>query len=137
MNTVHVLIDGQPHDVELSRINLMYHDGNRKIEIRDPNVLEITPERTLGFARSVLRNEWDDLVAFDEAQRLYQLVWHNPIPATFEECNTAQLHVIGLIVLMTGAIVMGKTPFLRQPESYLHPAQQLGLADLLIELSKV
>lgn len=97
MNTVHVLIDGEPHDIDMSRLTLMFHDGNRKIEIRDPKVFEISPDRTVRFANAILRNEWEDMRAFPEMERLYQLVMKAPIPASYDECNTAQLHVLSLI----------------------------------------
>ena len=44
-------------------------------------------------------------------------------------------HVVGLIILMTEAVMLGKVPFIKLPETYLHPRHQANLADMLAQWS--
>lgn len=135
IDNIEVLIDGEPHKIDLRRLNLLFHDGNANIMITDPRVIEINPIQTVGITRAMPDDMYEYLRQSAEANRLFAMVMKVNIPER-DKANQAHMHVLGLIVMMVGAIKDGLVPFLRLPESYLHPGQQTGLADLLLELTK-
>ena len=121
-------------------INLICHKGDINV-VNDTERVELDPQRTVAAADSLGAADVRMLVQFPRFQKLYQLVMgantHLLIDSDtpMNEQPLGVRHVIGLILLGEHAISEGRQLFLRQPESYLHPSQQVGLADLLIEWS--
>jgi hypothetical protein len=68
---------------------------------------------------------------------LWKRVFTDRAPAAGTFSTLGERHVAGLILLLGRAACSGKQPFIRLPESYLHPAQQAGLADLFVLLGRV
>lgn len=128
-------------EVELTApITLVCHDGTEVIENDRDDVMEITPEMTLAAARQIRAAEWEALKQSERFGALVRLVFPTiglepgrPI----WKYGDGFKHVVGLIALTVQAIHAGKKPFWRTPEAFLHPRQQLGLADLVVELSRV
>jgi hypothetical protein len=134
--TVKLNVDGHEHEVETKPVTLIAHNGTMNIKPLDADILEISPETTVKRADELSPLEWDELKAYPQFMELWSLVYTDTPPPQF--LNTAMLgmrHVVGLILLFKQAIYENKRPFVRLPESYLHPRQQSGLADLFIRIS--
>lgn len=122
------------------RLNLVFHKGDVAINNDRPDTIEITPAQTLEVARGIDGNAWVWLKEQPSFMRLLRMVFPEdqfdlpPIP--LQQHGTGMQHVVGLIVLLRHAQKQGKTPFVRYPESYLHPSQQVGLADLFNAMTK-
>lgn len=133
---IRIRIDGQEQDVDLARLTVMLHQGEVNLEVVDPRVQEITPEDTLEMVRHIPQELW---VEWRDARRfvaMWKSVWEDtPVPRVIAEANHAMRHTVGLFILVNAAIRHGKIPFIRNPETYLHPKQQCGLADLFNKLS--
>lgn len=136
VNSFRIRIDGKEQDVDLKRLTVMLHQGDVNLEIVDPRVQEITPEDTLAMARHIPQElwvEWRDLKRF---VAMWKSVWGDtPPPKVLAEANHAMRHTVGLFILVNSAYRHGKVPFIRNPETYLHPKQQCGLADLFNKLT--
>ena len=113
--------------------------GVREIKNDRPDVLEIDPPRTVKCADNLTSDEYKEVISNVDFMHKFNLVFQDhfklgEIPLA-EESNGIK-HVIGLILLTNHAIQTGKQPFLRFPETYLHPRYQTGLADLMISFQK-
>lgn len=119
-------------------INILCHDGTVVIENDRSDVAELDPITTVQFARTITPSEWAYLKSNRSFMRLFRLVFEDiELSGTpLQQLGTGVQHIVGLIVLTMFALKEGMTPFWRTPEAHLHPKQQLGLADLLIVLTK-
>jgi len=122
-----------------AKLQMLFHKGNINFVNDDPNVETIDPETTVAMARKLDRKAWAWLKSNKEFMGLFRLVFPEDLFQFFEDDSVEELglgmqHVIGLILLIRNAQRTGKKPFIRFPESYLHPAQQLGLGDLFIKI---
>jgi hypothetical protein len=135
---VKLIVDGKEMEVEDKRLTLVMHDGTANIRPVDDAVVTIDPEFTAWIAQRMIdHGEWDGLRDQPKFRRLWKLVWGNTVPPQrLEDGNEAMRHTAGLIVGIVGAIKANKRIFLKMPETFLHPRQQLGLADLVLELTK-
>jgi hypothetical protein len=137
----HVLVkinDEEPQQVALSDLTLLIHgDGNLKIQILDPDVQEITPETTVAQARELTPDDWADIRMKPEFRKMFKFVWPalDTPPMFLEGMSLSMLHTVGLLCLLAHCAVNEKIPLIRFPETYLHPRNQAGLADLFIYLS--
>lgn len=119
-------------------INLLFHPGTVDIVNDRPDVVSIDPHDTINRARQISQEEWRGLKHSPRFNDLFRTVFGDlGLPdQPLQQHGTGVQHVVGLLVLTFEAMRAGKTPFWRNPESYLHPTAQLGLGDLLIKLSK-
>lgn len=128
-----IVADGTPHEVEVKPLTLVCHPGEVKVDV--PGRVEINPEATVACARSLSEEEWVGLSGMPDFLDLWKLVWGDfPFPAG-GTANLGHLHTVGLILLLAECILERKQPFIRLPETYLHPKQQAGLADLFVRFS--
>ena len=117
-------------------IALLFHNGSINfVNDRFPHIMEISPTQTLAMADIMTRDGlWESFRLNPSFMRLFRFVF--PAPAhPCEGASTGVRHVAGMIVLFAAAQTHGLKPFVRFPESYLHPKAQLGLADMFIALS--
>lgn len=132
-----VSVDGVEKEVALGMLTVLTHQGEANIKITDHRVAEITPEDTLMMARNIPQSLW---VEWREAKKfvsMWTTVWNDtPPPKVLAEANHAMRHTVGLFALVGAALRRGKVPFVRLPETYLHPKQQAGLADLFSKLTQ-
>lgn len=121
------------------RLTLLCHDGGVNIQNDRADIVEIGPEQTLACAAKIDANAWAWMKEQPSFMRLLRLVF----PADRFDVGSEPLsqhgigfrHVVGMIVLLKGAMHAGKTPLVKFPESHLHPSAQLGLADLFAALT--
>jgi hypothetical protein len=119
------------------KIAVLCHDGETEIVNDRPDVVEITPEHTLAYAAGVNGPMLGLLVGNAAFMRMFRCVFRDyPLgERPLGEEPIAVRHVVGLICLVAHTVGSGATPFVRLPETYLHPKQQLGLADLFLTVS--
>ena len=130
--TIRVLLDGEPHDIPLEKLTLMFHEGGVDVQVDDPSVMEITPEQTVACARGLTDDDWQVLRLNPLFKACYGAIWtERPLPGGLSNAAQSVLHTVGLIVLIRRALIEGRHPFIRWPETYLHPRQQSGLGDML------
>lgn len=134
MTTETILVDGKPLDIEVKPLTLLVHQGTLNVSVLGR--LEINPELTVSTARALNEAEWNTFRDFEPFTKMYAMVWGvDPMPA-FGTANLGQLHTVGLIALLRSCLLSKVLPFIKLPETYLHPAQQTGLADLFIAIEK-
>lgn len=119
-------------------ISIICHRDDVVIENDLSDVVSIDPGMTIKCASEIDDDTWTQLKLHPEFMRLFRLVF----PTIELPDHSLQLHgsgvrhVVGLLVLTFNAMHDGKRPLWRFPESYLHPSAQLGLADVLVALTK-
>lgn len=135
-----VLLDGKPHEVEVKPLTLICSNGGVRVDV--PSRVEISPRHTVPFLEEMPDNSWDNWRQDLEFQRLYKIVHpdgkilataHSDLP----ERTLGEMHVAGMVMQLLICLRAGRQPFVRLPETYLHPAQQAQLAELFLELQKV
>ena len=132
-----VFVNGKPELVDTKPLTLICHRGDMSIEVRDR--LEIGSPQTLLKAWAMTQEELDHLNYVGKG--LFDAVFRTSkisMPKTLDGMLAAPVgvqHIVGMIALIFEAFVNGKEIFFRQPETHLHPEQQLGLGDLLISLA--
>lgn len=115
---------------------LLFHNGTVNTVNDREDTMEISPEQTLAVAQTMSRdNLWESFRANESFMHLFRFVFPEDRITPEDGASTAVRHVAGMIVLLAAAQRHGLRPFLRFPESYLHPKAQLGLADMMIFLS--
>lgn len=135
MTAEKIIADGVEHEVEIKPLTLICHTG--EIDVQIPGRLEITPETTVQLARQTSQEEWDDCRANEDFLKLWKMVWGEVAPpASLSNCVIGMQHTFGLLYLIAQCCATGQQPFVRLPETYLHPRQQVGLADVFIYFSR-
>lgn len=120
-------------------LNILCHRDDVEIVQDRADVLEITPESTLAMAAKFSNVTWD--MAKQDADFVSRLKTVFPDldidnDKHLRDYPIAVRHIVGMIVSINMAINTGKMPFVRYPETYLHPSSQANVADLLIRYSK-
>jgi hypothetical protein len=129
-----IIADGTPHDVEVRPITLICHHGNVALQV--PGRVEIGPEQTLARTGQMTQPEWDQWRKLPPFAHGFKTVFNDQeLPERLPSADMGVRHIVGLLVLLIETVVAGGKPFLRLPESFLHPRYQLNLADLLVQLS--
>lgn len=147
-----VITDTDRIDIEVKPLTIICHQGT--VNIKDiipadggPPIIEIGPDHTIEvvammkastylFWRGIpwVVEEWTKIVGSEGR-------FHGKgveFPETIEAMRASSLasrHVFGLITRVAEVVVGGFRPFLRLPESYLHPSQQVAIAQFLVRLS--
>lgn len=144
-----VITDTDRLDIEVKPLTIICHQGHvdiREIVAADggPPIVEIGPDHTIdavahmkastyAFWLSIpwVPEEWVRIVGSEGKHAV-------TMPATIEEMRASSLahrHVFGLLTRVAEVVVSGARPFIRLPESYLHPSQQVAIAQFLVRLS--
>lgn len=127
-----ILVDGASHEIEVQPLTVICHTGELNVEV--PGRFEISPDTTIATAKKLTVEQWAQWRAKPQFEKAWSLVWGTvPLPEDLSKCNMGMLHTVGLIILMVQCLWMPNAkPFIKLPETYLHPRQQTGLADLMI-----
>lgn len=105
------------------------------VDVLDADVMLIDPELTVKTMREWHPDIWAKIAKTPRFIRLWRKVYpESDPPVSLENAGLDTLHVAGMIMLVTLAMILGKRSHIRFPETYLHPAQQCGLADLFKEM---
>jgi hypothetical protein len=119
-------------------LTFLCHDGSVDVVNDRPDVMTIDPMATLECARNITPTEWDGLKKSSSFMHLFRLVFTDldlPDGHTLQMHGNGVKHIVGLLILTMQALLNGKTPYWQHPESFLHPRNQLGLADLAAYLA--
>jgi hypothetical protein len=91
---------------------------------------------TVPCADALTVETWNQIRTIPNFLKMWHCIFPSVTPPeTLKGEGLGYRHVVGMLVLIVQALAKGKRPFLRFPETYLHPAAQLGLGDLLLMLS--
>lgn len=125
------------HDIETKPLTMLFHGpGVHKLEPLDEDIVQIGPEETILCAMELSQDDWDSVRITPVFGRLWKCVFPDDLPPEkIKNEGMGFKHVIGLIILLVKTINSGKRPYVRFPESYLHPRAQVGLADLFLVLN--
>lgn len=135
-DTLKVRIDKDEHTLETKPLTVICHRDEMKITPLDEDVVLIDPTETVKVADALSDSDWTQLRILPQFVELWKLVFtKDDLPANLKNEGLGYRHVVGLILLLCETVVANKRPYVRFPESYLHPSAQLGLADLFIRLS--
>lgn len=119
-----VAIDDQLHVIEGKRLTLVCHKDDMNVKILDQDVMEINPEMTLSMAAELTHEQWQFLRQQPVFREKFGLVFKGiEPPDNLHSASMGIKHVTGMIILIAQAIGTGKRPFLRLPESFLHPVR--------------
>jgi len=123
-------------NIDLSKpITLIATDGTVEVEADLPHIATITPADTVKFAQEMTEADFESLKKSEHFMKYFNIVFKGEIKLTASLAKYESMgiqHVIGMIVLIAKAIAEEKTPYLKHPESYLHPKFQAQLADMVI-----
>lgn len=123
----------QLHEVEAKPMTILCHQGGMDIEPADGSVSIITAVDTVGMADALDAETWKELRAVERFAELFKMVFEFDPPEKLATNDTK--HVVGMILLMGITASKGKRPFLKLPETHLHPRQQANLASMLVSLT--
>ena len=139
---INLEVNGEPKTVDGTQITILCHnDAATRIVPIDPDIFDITPQMTVDWCKRFAdMPEEKQVVEMQHMGSGFDAWWKmvmldTPFPRTMTDATLPQRHVIGLFWYVTYAMYKNKRPFLRLPESYLHPRFQGGLADRLISIS--
>jgi len=122
-----------------NRLTIMCHPGEINVQNDVADTVTIDPQATMACAAKVNANAWTWLKQQPRFMELLRCVFpdnkFNLPDHPLQMHGSGLQHTVGLILLVLDAQKQGKRPFIRFPETYLHPAQQLGLADLFLKLT--
>lgn len=121
------------------RLTLLCHKG-----LENPKVvgaIEVTPEKTVATANHFFGHDDKRWRAFVSSNAmLLGLVFGEEMPCiettAYSDQPISVRHIAGMMIHLSVISAHGRRAYLRMPETYLHPLQQLGLADLLVALSQ-
>lgn len=136
------------HEIELnpSGINVLVHDQGVRVDV--PSFVEINPADTINCMRKMTEKEWRWVSTGQLFRHLFKLSFSpdhrgNPppeIPDTIEELNAGDMgvaHIAGMITLGCEACFAKKNIFIRNPETYLHPATERHIMEMFREMLKL
>lgn len=123
-------------DVPIEKpINILCHRDEIEIVNDRADVLEITPESTIAMAAKFTARTWDMAKRDEDFKRRLAVIFPDLDIATDDrqlaDYPLAVRHVVGLIICTNMAINTNRMPFWKFPETYLHPASQTKLAQLM------
>jgi len=126
-----IILGGQLHEIEVRPITLICKSPTIPFDVQTPERVMIDSFRTVAYTKEVLR-------LHPRTEKLFKLVFPNypkeVTPDNIRAEGTGMQHVLGLIDLSLRYLDEGIKFGWRYPESYLHPAAQAPLADVLIAL---
>lgn len=104
------------------------------IRVDAPSFIEINPHQTINCVQSLNQQQWQWISQRGVFPVLYHIAFEGracmDIPKNIDNLRAADMgvqHVCGLTILACEALFAGKNIFLRNPETYLHPAVLINL----------
>lgn len=126
-----VLLSSVPLQTALT---MLCHPDDLEIVNDRDDVMEITPEDTVAMAAKFTSRTWTMARADADFMSRFKTIFPDLDVSGDKELADypiAVRHVVGMIVCINKAINTGKIPFVRLPETYLHPRSQLLVAQLM------
>ena len=120
------------------QLTVLYHQGGTEVAPKPgEGCAVITAQDTVRYVERMGADTWDSIKALPRFVGLFRRVFDFDPPQDIQASTIDVRHVVGLICLTASALAADKTPFIKLPETYLHPRHQLGLADLFNSWSEV
>lgn len=136
MSEVKISVDGQELSVEAKELTVLVHPDTIQVDVIELDFQEITPIQTVQTMEQMALMTWAELREAPLFLELWKLVYPDlAVPEIITKAPIAQKHIAGMIYLIIEAMIAGKKPFVRLPETYLHPSTQLRLGDLFAYLA--
>jgi hypothetical protein len=131
MTSERILLDGEEQTIRVRPITLIVKSPNTPFDVQAPERLMIDARMTLAHAAQVV-------TLHPKTEGLFRTVFpkydRDVTPDEIRREGVGMRHVLGLIDLTLACVVEGRKCGWRYPESFLDPAAQLGLADVLVAL---
>jgi len=131
MTTERIMLGGEEQTIQVQPITLIVKAPNTPFDVQ-------TPERLMIDARLTLAHTAEVITLHPKTEGLFRLVFPKydraVTPDEIRREGVGMRHVLGLIDLSLQCIDDERKCGWRYPESFLHPAAQVGLADVLIAL---
>jgi hypothetical protein len=130
-----IIANKQEHEIDVRPITLLFHRGD--INIQCPDRFEINPEITVSTANSLTAQEYGAFLANETFKAHAEKILGFKLPehADLATSTLGVRHVVGMLMLLGVCFHKKVAPFVRFPETYLHPAQQVELGDLFAKLA--
>ena len=127
-----IIADGTSHEVETKPLTLIHHSADvRTIEV--PNRTEINPQKTLECADNLKQEDWDGLRTCPDFLKLFNIVFPDLVPnAILKDDGMDVRHMVGMLVMIAQCHAEGKQPFIKYPEAFMRPSNQVNLAELFV-----
>jgi hypothetical protein len=128
-------------------LTVLVHQQGIRVDV--PCFVEVGPRETIACMNNMTQKQWEWISQGPLFKTLFDLVFDPEndrnfggcdIPATIEELNQGDMglaHTSGLIVLSCEAFFAGKSVFLRNPETYLHPAAERTIMTMLKKMMQL
>lgn len=130
-------IKHEEHTVDGKPLTVLVHQGGMEVSLLDDDIATITAEDTVAMATNTPQAEWDEVRKLDRFLALYNKVFDGAAPPVVLKSAPLDVrHIVGMIFLIAKALSEGKRPFIKLPETYLHPKQQAQLASMLVDMQK-
>lgn len=125
MTTERILANGEAHDIEARKITLVCHGSG--VDCEFPERMTINPNDSVYHAERVKK-------IHENTPHWLDVIFNSDVPP---KSSLAYRHALGLVDLSLKYADMGVQFGWKYPETYLHPACQVHLADFAVYLSEV
>jgi len=131
------------HEIEnKSGFTVIVHPQGVKVDV--PTFVEINPRNTIECMSKMNQQEWEWISNGELFQTLFNESFAEKnniqIPQTIDEINDGDMgvtHVVGMIAKGCEAMFEGRSIFVRNPETYLHPETErriMGMFEKMLNL---
>lgn len=125
-----LMVDGQPVGVKRQPMTVLLHQQDMVIEA--PGYVVIDPESTLSTCKEVLQEEWLGIRAHQYFLDAWNKLWEpQEPPMVLASSGLGSRHSVGMILMLMKCKGERKSPHLKYPETYLHPAQCARIVTML------
>lgn len=125
-----LMVDGQPVGVKRQPMTVLLHQQDMVIEA--PGYVVIDPETTIGTCRDVCQDEWVGIRSHPHFLSAWLKLWEpQEPPMVLSTAGLGSRHSVGMILLLMKCRGEKKSPHLKYPETYLHPAQCARIVTML------
>lgn len=127
--------DWAEDELKTKPLTIICHPETVQVEPRDDR-FEIAPPTTVTVADNLTCEQWDTIRAEPWFINGFKAVFSCDPPIFMNsEWPVSFRHVTGLLIMLWHAQQNNLHPWVRFPETYLHPKSQLGLADVFVMFS--
>ena len=126
---------------------LLVHQQGLRVDV--PEFTEINPKNTIACMEAMTQKQWDWISTGPLFKTLFYKVFDQEqekhfsgcqIPLSIDELNQGDMgvaHICGMIVLGCESLMAGKSVFVRNPETYLHPAAERMVVGMFYKMMEM
>lgn len=149
MTQIVLTVNGEKtvEEIETGNFTVLVHQQGIRVDV--PEFVEINPRNTLACMESMTQKEWEWISTGPLFKTLFDKVFDHKemnfnackkIPSTIQELIEGDIgitHVCGMIVLGCEALMIQKSIFVRNPETYLHPATERTIVSMFHKMMEM